>query len=401
METLDQRQARRLALLCGGLLKPRWSGLPSRAHGRGRRARRAAQAIIERFGYLQLDSVAVAGARSHVLVLLSRLDGFDAELGEALLAPGEPLFEYWGHEASWLPLELYPTFAFRRRDFAHHPWWGDLLGKYPRVADALLERIAREGPLRSLDLDADAADGGGYWTRKVSARIALAFWSRGDLAIRERRNFQRTFDLAERVIPEDLRARPQERGAALATLLLRALAGLGWATTGTLANTWRLRNLRPEIEGALARLQEEGLIAPCRLALANGAGTRGWIRCSDLEDLGRLGRLRPARDRGVLLSPFDPLLWDRQRVATLFGFDQVLEIFKPQAQRRYGYYCLPVLAGEHLVARVDLKADRRAGRLDLLALHYEAERPTAADRQATSTALARHSAAVGLALTPA
>jgi uncharacterized protein YcaQ len=400
METLDQRQARRLALLRGGLLKPRWSGLPSRARGRGRRARRAAQAIVERFGYLQLDSVAVAGARSHVLVLLSRLGGFDAELGEALLAPGEPLFEYWGHEASWLPLELYPTFAFRRRDFAHHPWWGDLLGKHPRVADALLERIAREGPLRSLDLDADDADGG-YWTRKVSARVALAFWSRGDLAIRERRNFQRTFDLAERVIPEDLRARPQERGAALATLLLRALAGLGWATTGTLANTWRLRNLRPEIQGALARLQELGLIVPCRLVLANGAGTPGWIRCSDLEDLGRLSRLRPARDRGVLLSPFDPLLWDRQRVATLFGFDQVLEIFKPQVQRRYGYYCLPVLAGEHLVARVDLKADRRAGRLDLLALHYEAERPTAADRQAVSTALARHSAAVGLEIAPA
>lgn len=406
MNTIDPRQARRLALVRGGLLKPQWTGLPRRAAGGGRRARQAALAVMRRFGYLQLDSVAVAGARSHVLVLLSRLEGFDAGLGEELLSPGQPLFEYWGHEACWLPLELYPTFEFRRLQYKHHPWWGDVLGEHSKAADQLLERITNEGPLRSLDFD-DDADEGSQWTRKVSARIALAFWSRGDLAIRQRRNFQRTFDLAERVIPQSARAKPQDQATALRTLLLQALDGLGWATTGTLAATWRLRNLRAEITTALAQLQEAGKIVPCGLAASPGTSaprgrtTPGWIRSADLELLPRLSGLRPRPDRGVLVSPFDPLLWDRRRVAQLFDFDQVLEIFKPQAQRRWGYYCLPVLAGDRLVARVDLKAHRRKGRIDLLSCHYEAAKPTAADRDAVHTALARHSSAVALTLSEA
>lgn len=393
--SLDRRQARRLALVCAGLLAY-GGGLPRRAAGRGKRARDGALAVVRRFGYLQLDSVAVAGARSHVLVLLSRLEGFDAELGEELLAAGEPLFEYWGHEASWLPLELYPTFDFRRRDFAHHPWWGDVLGEYPAVADRLLARIEREGPLRSLDFDAHD-DGRNDWNRKVMSRVALAFWSRGDLAIRARVRFQRIFDLTERVIPEPTRRQVEERPAALRTLLLRALAGHGWATTGTLAATWRLRNMQGELARALGELQAAGAIEPCDLVLSDRR-VRGWVRPADLELAARLTATRPRRDRGVLLSPFDPLLWDRQRVADLFDFDQVLEIYKPKSQRRYGYYCLPVLAGDRLVARVDLKAHRRLGRLDLLACHYEAERPTAADRSAVETALARHCSAVGLEL---
>jgi hypothetical protein len=128
-ETISLTQARRLALLRAGLLKPEWSGLPRRAAGQGGRARRAAHRIIQRFGYLQLDTVAVAGARSHAIVLLSRLEGFVPQVAEALLQPGEPLFEYWGHEASWLPIDLYPVMAFRREAFQTHPWWGDLIGE--------------------------------------------------------------------------------------------------------------------------------------------------------------------------------------------------------------------------------------------------------------------------------
>ncbi len=116
METLSLKAARRLALARGGLLKPEWTGMPGRAAGRGARARQAARRVIERFGYLQLDTVSVAGARSHAIVLMSRIDGFDPTLGEELLQPGEPLFEYWGHEASWLPVELYAVFEFRRQE---------------------------------------------------------------------------------------------------------------------------------------------------------------------------------------------------------------------------------------------------------------------------------------------
>ena len=124
MEKIDIKKCRRLALTRAGLLKPDWTGMPRRATGLTRRARKAAHRIINRFGYLQLDTVSIAGARSHTIVLMSRLDGFQPEFGEKLLQPGEPLFEYWGHEASWMPIELYPLFGFRRQAYQHHPWLG-------------------------------------------------------------------------------------------------------------------------------------------------------------------------------------------------------------------------------------------------------------------------------------
>ncbi len=393
METISTRAARRLALARAGLLKPEWTGMPKRASGRSRRARSAAHTIIDRFGYLQLDTVSIAGARSHAIVPLSRIDGFDPTLAEELLQPGEPVFEYWGHEACWLPMDLYPVFAFRREEFRHHPWWGDLIGQHPDVADRLLRQIRDDGPLKSLDMEGRGSSG--WWDLKVAKKVATALWSSGELAIRERKNFQRTYDLTERVIPDQVRDRRVPKEDALEILFERALAGHGWAATGTLAQTWRLRNCPGEIKEALTRLQERGEILPCALVLEDGKKSPGWIRAEDLELAARLDSVRPRRDRGVLLSPFDPLLWDRQRVNQLFAFHQVLEIFKPAPQRIYGYYCLPVLAGENLVARLDLKADRKTGRLQALSRHFEGS-PSAADREAVSTALERYAAAVGL-----
>ncbi|MEM7050125.1 MAG: crosslink repair DNA glycosylase YcaQ family protein [Acidobacteriota bacterium] len=390
IQTLDQRRARRLALARAGLLNPEWTGMPKS----GRRlARSAALRVVDRFGYLQLDTVSIAGARSHCLVLLSRLAGLDPTLGESLLAPGTPLFEYWGHEASWIPWDLYPAFEWRRREFQSHPWWGDLLRQHRPVADGLLRRIETEGPLRSKDFDGQG--GQGWWNLKIAVKVAAALWSAGHLAIRERRSFQRVFDLTERVIPAELRDQPWERPRALRHLLRRALAGHGWATTGTLAATWRLRNLRQPIATALGELQEAGEIVPCRL---NDGATPGWIRVRDLELAERLARVRPRRDRGVLLSPFDPVLWDRGRVQRLFDFEQLLEIFKPAPQRRFGYYCLPVLAGERLIGRVDLKAEMRQGRLMVLSCHFEAERPSPADRAAMDSALVGYAEALRLTL---
>lgn len=394
VETISVRAARRLALARGGLLKPEWTGLPRRAGGRGARARAAAHAVIGRFGYLQLDTVAVAGARSHAIVLMSRLEGFDPGFAEELLRPGEPLFEYWGHEASWLPIELYPVFAFRRAEFRRHPWWGDLVGQHPDVANDLLRRIRDEGPLRTLDME--GAGSRGWWDLKLAKKVATALWSSGELAIAERRGFQRSYDLAERVIPEVYRSQPVAATEALEVLLLQALVGHGWAATGTLAQTWRLRNRPQEIRAALDRLQERAEILPCVVDDGRGRRARGWVRPADLELAARLEGTRPRPDRGILLSPFDPLLWDRARVRQLFDFDQVLEIFKPAPQRRYGYYCLPVLAGDRLVARIDLKADRRRGRLELLTAHFEGG-GSAGARRATRSALDRFAAAIGLA----
>jgi uncharacterized protein len=396
VETLTVREARRLALARAGLLTPEPTGLPRRVRGAGPTAFAAAGAVVRRFGYLQLDTVSVAGARSHTIVLLSRLHGLDPGVGERLLRPGAALFEYWGHEASWIPLELYPAFEFRRREFRAHPWWGDVVGTQPRVAKDLLRRIREDGPLRSAEIEGRASRG--WWDLSLAKRVASALWSRGDLAIRERTNFQRTYDLAERVIPDAVRGRPLSTADGLEVLLLAALDGHGWATTGTLAATWRLRNRKADVAAALRRLQEKGAIAACALHSPDEAPRSGWIRPADRELAARLERVRPRPDEGVLLSPFDPVLWDRGRVARLFGFAVALEIFKPAPQRVYGYYCLPVLAGEKLVARVDLKADRKAGRLRVLSTHYEraAREQARLDRQATRAALARYAQALGL-----
>ncbi len=396
-ETISARGARRLALCRAGLLKPEWTGIPRRAAGRGKRAREAAHRVIRRFGYLQLDTVSIAGARSHAIVLHSRLDGFDPELAEELLQPSEPIFEYWGHEASWIPIELYPVFAFRREEFQHHPWWGDLVGQHPQVATDLLRRIRDDGPLRSLDMEGGGSRG--WWDLKIAKKVATALWSSGELAIRERRSFQRAYDLPERVIPERWREDSVAKEQAIEILVLCALGGHGWAQTGTLARTFRLA--QQDVIAALDRLCTQETIVPCTVLGHDGRKIRGWIRPPDLELAGRLENLRPRRDRGVLLSPFDPLLWDRQRVQQLFGFHQVLEIFKPAAQRIYGYYCLPVLAGERLVARFDLKADRKRGTLQVLSRHFEGDdtsKPaSAADGEAARTALDRYAKATRLA----
>lgn len=395
--TLPISSVRRLALARGGLLPRRWTGLPDRP-GRGEAAaRRACAAVVDRFGYLQLDTISVNGARSHAMVLLSRLDGLDAALVETLLRPGAPLFEYWGHEASWIPMDLYPAFAWRRERFRKHPWYGDVLGRHRDLARALLKRVEEDGPLRSIEVEGGRSEG--WWNHGPSRRILSALWSSGDLAIRERVNFHRVYDLPERVIPEALRGHPLPRDDAFALLLERALSAHGWATETTLAHTFRLKG-RPQVKAALERLREEGVAERCAMVDEGGARTAGWIRTEDIDLAGRLRRWRPDPARGVLLSPFDPLLWDRGRVRTLFRFDQVLEIYVPPPKRKFGYYCLPVLAGEDLVARVDLKAHRKENRLQEVARHVEPAfrrgPGAAAAKEAVDHALGRFADAVGL-----
>jgi uncharacterized protein YcaQ len=397
MEQIEIRQARRLALYCAGLLKPEWQGLPKSARGGGASARQAALQVVNHFGYLQLDTVSIAGARSHALVLYSRLPGLDINLGETLLQAGEPLFEYWGHEACWLPLEWYPHFQFRRDEFQSHPWWGDLIREHPKVAANLRRRIQDEGPLRSIDMEGRGSRG--WWDLKISKKVANALWSAGELAVLERKNFQRSFDLAERVIPQALRTRQLSEDEAIKALLKKALSTHGWASTRTLTQTWRLVNRGPQIRRLLQELVEAGEVLAGDLQQASGKPQAGWISPQHLELLPRLQRLRPNPEQAVLLSPFDPLLWDRARVEQLFNFHQILEIFKPAPQRRYGYYCLPVLAGEHLIARYDLKAHKKQGRLAVLGAHYEptTEKFSAGGQKAVALkALGDYAQALGL-----
>ncbi len=390
---ITQLEARRLALARAGLMKPEWTGFPTRAKAAGPRARSACHAAIERFGYLQLDTISIAGARSHGIFLLSRLESLDPALPEELLQPGEPLFEYWGHEASWIPIELYPVFAFRRKAFRIHPWYGDLLGEHRPLARKILRRIRDEGPLGSADFEGTRHNT--MWGLKLSNKLLGALWSCGELAIRERRKFQRVYDLAERVIPDEWRSKSVRKHEAIKVLLLKSLEGHGWAPTKTLSATWRFKNQQKEVRAALEELHEDGSISPCSVDLPSGHKLAGWIRPDDLELVSRLRRIRPRRDRGVLLTPFDPILWDRERVKQLFDFDQILEIYKPAPQRIYGYFCLPVLSGDRLVARCDTKADRPGGILRVLSVRYEDD-ASAQDKEATRLALERYSRALEL-----
>ena len=200
--------------------------------------------------------------------------------------------------------------------------------------------------------------------------------------------------------PEQWRQNSLPEARAIEQLLLQALKGHGWASTGTLSQTWRLANQKKGIAAALKRLTEKNAIVPCSLIGEDKKKRPGWILPTDLELAARLKRVRPSPDRGVLLSPFDPVLWDRRRVQQLFAFDQVLEIFKPAPKRKYGYYCLPVLAGDKLVARVDLKADRKAGNLSVLAFLIEETKATGRVRstacEAARTALVRFAEALEL-----
>jgi len=392
METISTLEARRVALFRAGLL-PGEKNAGGRIEKDGERTGAGKSRpspldrsfeVIRQFGYLQLDTVSIAGARSHSIVLVSRIPGLDSKVGEELLRPGAPIFEYWGHEVSWIPLELYPYFEFRRKEFRRHPWWGDVLSSNKALAREILARIRSEGPLRSSDWEGPGSRG--WWNLKPAKRVLAAYWSSGELAVRERRNFQRIYDLSERVIPSKHLTKKTSVEESLRTLLLLALQGQGWAQTGTLASTWRLRNRAKEIAKALETLVEDGEIVRCAL-VENGKRTSGWIRPTDLDRASELAGRRMRRDRGILLSPFDPLIWDRARVQRLFGFAQVLEIFKPAPQRVYGYYCLPVLAGDQLVGRVDLKADRKSKTLRVLSIHIEESMSNRTGKAAASRAM--------------
>ena len=386
--TISLREARRLALHRSGLLANEdW---PRAVKRRDHIAEAAA--AVERLGYLQLDTIPISGARSHGLVLASRLPGYRPADAESLLGCSGNLFEYWGHEVSWLPMSLYGAMEFRRQDFRNDRWWQEIVKNHPEWIKEVLGRIEAEGPLCSRDFASDNSDG--TWYGRPPRRVLAALWSSGELAVRDRVGFERQFDLTERVIPGSAPA-PMPAVEGVALLLETAAALHGWATLGTLCETFRLRRKQPAVVDAVAQLLEAGRLVSCDLVGKRGQRTAGVVRPADLEKAHNLAGARGPR--GVLLSPFDPLVWDRKRAPLIFGFDSIMEFFKPAAQRKYGYYCLPVLAGEHLVSRVDLKADRKAGSFEILARH---DVPVHTKRAAAAVplALARHAAAVGLQL---
>ena len=304
--------------------------------------------------------------RSHYLPLFSRLGPYPCGLLDQLAYDGRrrKLFEYWGHEASLLPVRLQPMLRWRMaRAAAGQGTYGQLatFGRERRgYVDAVLAEVRARGALGAGDL-ADGSRGQGGWWGWSDGKTALEFlfWA-GEVTTATRRGFERVYDLPERVLPKAVLALPTpEPTDAQRVLLLHAARALGVATARDLRDYFRLD--AADVPARLAELVEAGALLPVSVA--------GWAQPAYLDPAARLPRRVDAR---ALLSPFDSLVWERERTERIFGFRYRLEIYTPAHKRTHGYYVLPFLLGDRLVARVDLKTDRQTGCLRVLATHVEA-----------------------------
>ncbi|GIJ45884.1 hypothetical protein Val02_27700 [Virgisporangium aliadipatigenens] len=354
-DLLSLAQARRIALAAQGFADPRPTGVPDVRHLRR---------VIRRVGLLQMDSVNVL-MRAHYMPLYSRLGPYPTALLDraAYRAPRE-LFEYWGHEASLLPVGLHP--ALRWRMARGHAWGapGRIAQEQPELVKRVLAEVRERGPVTAGEIEDTGPrrrNWGWNWSEVKTALEAL-FWTGEVTAAGRNTAWARLYDVPERVLPAAVLAAPTPSVEEAHRDLVRvAAAGLGVAAEPELRGYFRL-----SLEGtrtAVAELVDAGELRPVRV--------EGWSAPAYLYEGARL----PRRITGAtLVSPFDPLMWERARVARLFGFDYRLEIFVPAPKRVHGYYVLPFLLGDRLVARVDLKADRKAGVLRVPAAWVEPPR---------------------------
>jgi uncharacterized protein YcaQ len=345
---LSALRARRIALAAQGFADPRPTGRVDARHLRK---------VIQRVGLLQLDSVNVF-CRSHYMPTFSRLGPYSRSALDTLTAHAagpvkREMFEYWAHEASLLPVTLEPLLRWRM-ERAHAEAWGGMVRiarDNPQLVEQVLELVRTDGPIRSGDtgIARPERQPGQMWNWH-DGKIALEylFWS-GRITSERRVNFERRYDLRERVLPPSVLSTPTpDREQAQRELVRIAARCMGVATEPDLGDYFRLP--RAESKQAVNDLVEAGELEPVQVT--------GWTAPAYLWPEARRPRRVNAR---ALLSPFDPLIWFRDRTERLFGFRYRIEIYTPPDQRVHGYYVLPFLLGDSLVARVDLKSDRQAG----------------------------------------
>lgn len=342
---LSLAEARRIALLAQGFGRAMTDGAGVAS------LRRTA----DRLGLFQIDSVNVL-ARAHYLPAFSRLGGYDRALLERdAWGPlrQRRMFEYWAHEASLLPLDLHPLLRWRmaRAERGEIGYLGlrRFAAERRAEAEAVYARIAAEGPLAAADFENGSSRSGWWEWSHVKHALEWLFWSGRITTATRRGSFARVYDLTERVLPAAVLALPTPSAAeAQRTLIARSARALGVATAADLRDYFRLKP--DEADHAIADLAEAGVLVPVRV---DGWSQKAWLHRD---------APAPRRVRGAaLLAPFDPLIWERGRAERLFGFRYRIEIYVPQDRRTHGYYVLPFLLDEALVARVDLKADRQAG----------------------------------------
>lgn len=350
--TLTLAAARALHLAAQGLLQPR--------------RRKAGQAdllsAIRQMGVLQIDTIHVV-ARSPYLVLWSRLGDYPPAWLEQLLERGA-LFEYWAHEACFVPIEDYGLYRHRMIDPGSMGWKYSETWMRERRADvdAVLAHIRAHGPTRSADFERTDGRTGGWWGWKPEKRSLEVLFTAGVLMIARRHNFQRVYDLTERVLPDWDDSRMPSMDQTRRALVLKAVKAMGLAKASWISDYFRTRPPRLDPDA----LVEEGALLRVRVA---GWDEPVYIHPEHAPLAARAGALTPTLS--TLLSPFDPVVWDRRRALELFDFDYRLECYTPAEQRRHGYFTLPILRRGALVGRVDAKAHRTQGVFELKSLALE------------------------------
>jgi uncharacterized protein YcaQ len=346
--------ARRLAIRAQGL-DGRWQ-LAKGKEG-------VAQAV-ERLGYVQIDTIAVV-RRAHHHTLWSRRRDYQPDMLHELQANDRGVFEYWCPAASYLPMSDYRYYLPTMRGIASSPktraWLADRAG----LVDGIVKRIRREGPLTSADFAApEGRKRGPWWDWKPAKQVLERLFSMGELMIAERRNFQRVYDLAERVLPSDANTEPPSDGERARFVVERALGGRGVASLKEMRWAWIAD--RAAVSQALADMLESGEVTAVEIR-----GLDGGPYYALTETLDRAAARGRGKKQLHILSPFDSLVADRRRVRALFDFDCKLECYFPEAKRRHGYFCLPILWGDRFVGRLDPKADRKQKTLIVHKLMFE------------------------------
>ena len=354
---MSAEEARRIALAAQGFANPRPSATPTRRHLRG---------VLKQIGALQIDSVNVL-VRSHYMPLFSRLGSYRSELLDSAWF-GNPtdrdLFEYWGHMASLMPLDMHPLMRWRMAEAADHRRSSNAISgfhrhRHPAFEESALREVRERGPLSARELRSAGKSKGGWWGWSDGKRALEALFAEGLVAASGRRGFERLYDIPERVLPARVLALPTPKVEDAQRALIKiASRALGVATERDLCDYFRIRR-RPGRD-RIAELVEVGEL----IAVAVERWPERAFVARDAHSPRKL-------DAHAFLSPFDSLIWDRSRTERIFGFRYRIEIYTPSARRQHGYYVLPFLFGDRLVARIDLKSDRASRTLRVLAAHSE------------------------------
>ncbi|MGL5966137.1 MAG: winged helix-turn-helix domain-containing protein [Kluyvera sp.] len=353
---LTLRAARHLHLAAQGLLH------------RPRRKPKAADILptIQRMSLLQIDTINVV-ARSPYLVLFSRLGAYPPSWLDDALSRGE-LMEYWAHEACFLPRSDFPLVRHRmlaphKMGWKYHQGWMD---EYAEDIAAMKAHIAEKGPVRSADFSHPRKGESGWWEWKPHKRHLEGLFTAGEVMVVARRNFQRVYDLTERVMPHwDDKTDALTQAQAEEVMLENSARSLGIFRPQWLADYYRLR--QPDLAALMSRWQEAGMV----LAVNVESLGEMWVHASlsPQLDLALAGKLKATHS--AVLSPFDPVVWDRKRAEQLFDFTYRLECYTPARKRQYGYFVLPLLHRGGIVGRMDSKMHRRDGVLEIFSLYLE------------------------------